>query len=547
VCHQSLDVSNDVDENSRKSIKAYLLKYPERAMVKFNKKQLIHTELNGRWVLAKVINIDASLVQLKFLDLGYKYTEWMYRGSNRLGLINNREKRIHCTVSSITALASIKKTLNQPYIELEHETVDNLDNKNYSVILINKLTSKNLGFIETIEIPLDSPSPVLFKDHQCNHFCMIWVKYNINQTKSLNTLSIPLHYGFKRFAVETEISKSKVIYITPCGRTINNENEMLNYLKITEFSEDHMTIDLFSFDNIVNPLAIFNAGQYFSRIHDTSYGMEFKPISVVNCLDESMPPEIEYITDRKIMPGVDLNLDMKFLCSCDCIDDCSDKTKCSCWKLTYESQNKFSSINSKDFGYQFRRLYKRMYMGIFECNTNCKCSKTCLNRVVQQPLSTMLQVFKTEIKGWGVRTLADIPKGSFICTYVGKLYAEKDAEMIANNIENGDEFLADLDYIEIVEELKDGYECDVVIQSKMESDTFSNCSFSSSSSNINSSSNSSPTSNSFKEDFNIDYPKLSICESYMSVGNKNIQHPNTKSDGSHQLSKLYTQSILNTN
>ncbi|CAO2840490.1 unnamed protein product [Amaranthus hypochondriacus] len=59
---------------------------------------------------------------------------------------------------------------------------------------------------------------------------------------------------------------------------------------------------------------------------------------------------------------------------------------------------------------------------IKECWTKCGCSKDCGNRVIQRGLSHTLQVFLTpEGKGWGLRTMEDIPKGSFICEYVGEI------------------------------------------------------------------------------------------------------------------------------
>lgn len=44
----------------------------------------------------------------------------------------------------------------------------------------------------------------------------------------------------------------------------------------------------------------------------------------------------------------------------------------------------------------------------------------CQNRVVQHGPQVRLQVFKTEKKGWGVRCLDDIDRGTFVCIYSGK-------------------------------------------------------------------------------------------------------------------------------
>ncbi|CAI6365247.1 unnamed protein product [Macrosiphum euphorbiae] len=84
VCGESPSVNDDVPENIQEFVKEYLQKYPERRMVKFNKIQVVRTELHNLWCLARVKNLDASSVQLKFIDIVGEHTEWMYRGSNRL-------------------------------------------------------------------------------------------------------------------------------------------------------------------------------------------------------------------------------------------------------------------------------------------------------------------------------------------------------------------------------------------------------------------------------------------------------------------------------
>ncbi len=39
-----------------------------------------------------------------------------------------------------------------------------------------------------------------------------------------------------------------------------------------------------------------------------------------------------------------------------------------------------------------------------------------------------LKIVRTEGKGWGVRAMSDIPKGSFVCEYVGEYISDLDAE-----------------------------------------------------------------------------------------------------------------------
>ena len=56
---------------------------------------------------------------------------------------------------------------------------------------------------------------------------------------------------------------------------------------------------------------------------------------------------------------------------------------------------------------------------------------TCLNRVAQHPLRNKLQVFKTARRGWGLRTLNDIPKGGFVCVYTGEILNEARADEVS--------------------------------------------------------------------------------------------------------------------
>lgn len=47
----------------------------------------------------------------------------------------------------------------------------------------------------------------------------------------------------------------------------------------------------------------------------------------------------------------------------------------------------------------------------------------------------MFQVFSTqEGKGWGVRTLEDLPKGTFVCEYIGEIVTN--AELYERNMQS---------------------------------------------------------------------------------------------------------------
>ena len=54
--------------------------------------------------------------------------------------------------------------------------------------------------------------------------------------------------------------------------------------------------------------------------------------------------------------------------------------------------------------------------------------------------------------------MADIPRGGFVCIYVGNLYSNEEANKQGQDF--GDEYFAELDLIEVVEGRKEGYESD---------------------------------------------------------------------------------------
>lgn len=144
-----------------------------------------------------------------------------------------------------------------------------------------------------------------------------------------------------------------------------------------------------------------------------------------------------------------------FRSSCDCTDDCSNQSKCSCWRLTQRDGTQ------RHLGYRFKRLEAKVDTGIYECNSACSCSSKCLNRVVKPQIEQKLELFETRDRGYGIRCQTDIPKGAFISCYFGDLLHGKTADeramrKIGSNY--GDEYFMQLDHIEVAEQYKEGYE-----------------------------------------------------------------------------------------
>lgn len=511
VSESSPQVWEDVPSPSRDFVKKYMESYPERPMVKLQTGQVVKTEWNGKWWIARVIQVDASLVQMHF-DADNR-TEWIYRGSARLGPLyvellkaNARQQGNHATANAPARhrlpLSSNKQGM--PYVEYTSSTDQDeflnrkVDTKQMSAPIANAIRSidkithetpfvapqqsravakKSTAKKPVIPEPAYNPptetkpshsivyyqtqnrtSPKRYTPHRCAPKCLDGCSFTPEDLKGYSPLSIPLLCGWNRQLCKFSKGKKVTIYQSPCGKRLRNMEELHKYLRVTG---SPMSVDLFEFDHWVHCLAEFVLDKCFVNIKDLSYGAENVPIPCVNEIDHALPDTIRYSTQREPTEDVHLNLDSDFLCCCDCTDDCQDKEKCQCWQLTNQGATLGGRVANNAVGYIYKRLPEPVTTGIYECNSRCKCSvKTCLNRVVQHPLTLKLQVFKTAPRGWGIRCLNDIPQGSFICIYAGRLLTEQGANEGGKNY--GDEYLAELDYVEVVEGIKEGYEADVL-------------------------------------------------------------------------------------
>ncbi|KAM7031567.1 histone-lysine N-methyltransferase SETDB2 isoform 3-T3 [Passerculus sandwichensis] len=167
---------------------------------------------------------------------------------------------------------------------------------------------------------------------------------------------------------------------------------------------------------------------------DISDGAESVPVSFCNSLDHARLPYFKYRKSSWPRGYYLNNLSSLFVDSCDCTDGCIDRSKCACLQLTARGCSKISlSPSSKrSHGYRYKRLEGPVPSGIYECSVLCRCDKLmCQNRVVQHGIQVRLQVFNTEKKGWGVRCLDDIDKGTFVCTYSGRLMSR--AEVLGDS------------------------------------------------------------------------------------------------------------------
>ncbi|CAD7014873.1 histone-lysine N-methyltransferase eggless [Ceratitis capitata] len=500
VCNVSEHVWEDVHPASREFIQKYLTQYSiNRPMVQTQKGQSMTTESNGKWIYARVVDIDCSLIQMQF-EGPKSHTEWIYRGSLRLGPVfkeyqktlqkdtlpiprlarrtepfirytadeeattaqqeqvkeREREQRVTSNEPRAVAKKSVSRlstdstatlsTVPSPTTSLP--TVRHLNNSTIYLEDENKPKGKVVYYTAKRDLP-----PLIYRPHKCSPTCLFKIPHNLS---AYSPLSKPLLSGWERPILRLK-SKKIVAYRGPCGKIMRNMEEVRRYLRATE---NALNVDNFDFHHETSCLAEYVIESAIVQKRDISGGQEKMAIPLVNYYDNTLPPECKYAAQRIPTDGVNLNLDSEFLVGCDCEGDCSDKAKCSCWQLTYAGA-KYGNPNTpmEEIGYQYKRLYEHVPTGIYECNSRCKCKSNCLNRVAQQPLAMKLQVFKTSNRGWGLRCINDVPRGSFVCIYAGHLLTEAKAN--EGGLDAGDEYFAELDYIEVAEQIKEGYESDV--------------------------------------------------------------------------------------
>ncbi|KAL0390885.1 UNVERIFIED_CONTAM: Histone-lysine N-methyltransferase SUVR4 [Sesamum calycinum] len=193
-------------------------------------------------------------------------------------------------------------------------------------------------------------------------------------------------------------------------------------------------------------------------VFDIANGQEKVVITLVNEVNNECAPSFHYIPQNLVFQNACVNFSLACIgdknCCSSCSVDClSLSTHCACAHATggefayttdgvikEELLKECISVNhdpmkhcqlfcnecplerskSEDMvepckGHLVRKFIK-------ECWWKCGCNKQCGNRVVQRGITRSLQVFMThEGKGWGLRTLEDLPKGAFVCEYVGEV------------------------------------------------------------------------------------------------------------------------------
>ncbi|XP_078484462.1 histone-lysine N-methyltransferase SUV39H2 [Ciona intestinalis] len=181
---------------------------------------------------------------------------------------------------------------------------------------------------------------------------------------------------------------------------------------------------------------LYQLQMWQKRINEISKSMPL--IAVENEVDLcSFPPEFEYVESN--ITGKDVFIPTDPLIGCDCTNGCT-------FRLL--SNGCCPGIHKGRVPYANKLVKIKPGKAIFECNKRCKCGVDCPNRVVQHGPRNALSIYRTSNgKGWGVKTLQFIPKGTFVMEYVGEVITNDEAEKRGKQYDNdGITYLFDLDY-----------------------------------------------------------------------------------------------------
>uniref|UniRef100_A0A0D3CMU0 SET domain-containing protein n=1 Tax=Brassica oleracea var. oleracea TaxID=109376 RepID=A0A0D3CMU0_BRAOL len=209
--------------------------------------------------------------------------------------------------------------------------------------------------------------------------------------------------------------------------------------------------------------------KYKTIIRDITKGSESVEISLVDEVGTEQVPKFTYIPHNIVYQSAYLHVSLARIsdddCCASCKGDClSADFPCACARETSgeyayskegllkeefldtclkmkKAPDSFSKFYCQDCplergdgkceGHLIRKFIK-------ECWRKCGCDMMCGNRVVQRGIRCQLQVYFTqEGKGWGIRTLQDLPKGTFVCEYIGEILTN--TELYERNIRSTSE------------------------------------------------------------------------------------------------------------
>ncbi|KAI8623638.1 SET domain-containing protein [Xylariaceae sp. FL1651] len=175
------------------------------------------------------------------------------------------------------------------------------------------------------------------------------------------------------------------------------------------------------------------------------------PITIVNNEDDCMiQPHFRFMDSSTRAKNIEPTR-REFLTGCECDEgeDCQ-YSSCTCLQDVEDGSSNDGETEDEDeyqchyqkkayayhsHGARAGHLRSKILTSrnpIYECHESCACGPDCPNRVVERGRKVPLQIFRTENRGWGVRSTVDIKKGQFVDKYMGEIITAKEANRRRN-------------------------------------------------------------------------------------------------------------------
>ncbi|GLB41257.1 putative set domain-containing protein [Lyophyllum shimeji] len=160
-------------------------------------------------------------------------------------------------------------------------------------------------------------------------------------------------------------------------------------------------------------------------------------ISIVNDVDDEdgppLPPRFRYIeSEYRYSNKVERIDEAAYFVRCECERECTKAVWCEC----QGESGVVDKRGNKTFAYTTDGLFRfnvPQGVEVIECNPYCHCERnTCPNRVAQRPRDVPVEIFKTDDRGWGVRSCVDVERGKVLGIYTGRLIPRAEAEAFSD-------------------------------------------------------------------------------------------------------------------
>ncbi|QSL66432.1 hypothetical protein MERGE_000812 [Pneumocystis wakefieldiae] len=323
---------------------------------------------------------------------------------------------------------------NKPFFLNDLSESDETKDISIKKTKINSLNMKNMGMsLNTLNSLEDNPLETFLMENPSVVFT--------NEKPRIVAKEVHIYPDNSEYVTDdlSYIQAKENVKLNDLNKSLNHSikaNRFKDFYKKTSKSKYIIKSKL----NFTRPLSIRNNRKKFLEKLDMLLG---PPVFLINEIDSDLSPiDFEFITSYKYGVGIEPRNPL-FISGCNCPKDgCDLNNPGSCQCL--------EDSNNKSFSYdEYGRVRRNSTSIIYECNENCDCEINCPNRVVQRGRKIPLNIFKTELKGWGLQCPRFIKAGTFIGVYLGELISQSEAETRGKKYDHvGVTYLFDLDLFE---------------------------------------------------------------------------------------------------